>query len=178
MKIKLSLYLPILLTVIIAACDDDDEKSLNSTDKSFVENAALANMTEVDFARIASTKATDSLVKAFANHMIAEHTKAQEELEDIEDDYDNTNWPESLDEQHQQIRQQLNTLSGYSFDSLYMTSQVMDHEMAVTLFENEANGGTEARVKNYSAKYLPHIQQHLDEATTIKNSIDDDHMND
>jgi putative membrane protein len=157
----------------ISACDDDDdnERSLNAVDDNFVEKAALANMTEVDFGQLASTKATNTAVKAFAQHMVSEHTTAQNELRDIADDYNNIDWPDDLDQQHQQIKQQLMTLTGYAFDSLYMASQVMDHETTRNLFQNEITNGTEQRVKSYASKYLPGIEHHLHQADSIRNVL-------
>src|SRR5687768_13546169 len=78
------------------ACDDDDDNkpSLNDTDETFVEKAALANRTEVQFGELASTKATDPLVKDFAMKMVQEHNTAQNELKDISDGYNDVDWPE------------------------------------------------------------------------------------
>jgi putative membrane protein len=73
-----------------------------------------------------------------------------------------------MDDAHKMIHDDLMNRSGYSFDSLYMSSQVSDHQMAKTLFESEASGGTEQQLKNYAAKYVPHITEHLEKADSIK----------
>jgi putative membrane protein len=155
------------------ACDDDDDDkpSLNDTDETFVEKAALANRTEVQFGELASTKATDPLVKDFAMKMVQEHNTAQNELKAISDDYDDVDWPEAMDQQHKDLFEDLNDRSGYSFDSLYMSSQVVDHQMTITNFETEINSGTVDRVKAYANKYLPHIREHHQQADSIKNVI-------
>lgn len=171
-----------------SACDDDDKNNdeepvLPATDDNFVEKAALANMTEVNFGQLAAEKGTDPMVREYGEHMVNEHTTAQDELEEIADDYRNIDWPDGLDPQHQQIREQLEDLTGYSFDSLYIVSQVMDHQMAVDLFETEVSDGEEQRVKSYASKYLPHIQHHLEKADSIRNVLlttttDDDEIGD
>ena len=159
------------------ACDDDDDNiidddpSLNAADKTFLENAARANMTEIEFGTLPADKGSDSLVVAFAQHMIDEHTTAQDELEDIRDDYDNIDWPEEMDQEHLDIMSGLDTLEGYQFDSLYIASQVMDHEAAESLFQNASDNATETQIKSYAAKYLPHIQEHLSRADSVQSVL-------
>jgi putative membrane protein len=157
------------------ACDDDDDNpnkpSMNDTDEAFVEKAALSNMTEIKFAQSASTKATDSLVKAFAMDMVNEHTTAQTELQAIANDYSDVTWPQDMDTQHQALLSQLDSMSGSSFDSMYITSQVTDHQAAVMLFQTETSSGTVDKVKDYANKYLPHIQAHLDRADSLQTTL-------
>jgi putative membrane protein len=180
-----SLYLLILVTVCWTACDDNDDNSSNnklqSTDQTFVQNVALGNLTEVDFASLATSKASDSAVMAFANHMIAEHNQAQNDLRDIGNDYNNVTWPSGMDAKHQQIRQQLDSLEGFAFDSVYIKSQVEDHQMVLNLFQHELDSGANQRVKDYANKYLPHIQDHLQMAdsiqTILQNNRDRDSQN-
>ena len=153
------------------ACDDDDDnrRSLNDTDEDFVENAARANFTEIEFGALAVTKASDPLVREFAEEMVAEHTTAQNELRSLANNYRDIEWADDeddLDDAHEDMKAQLESLEGYSFDSLYMMSQVNDHEMAVSLFESGTDA-TETDVKNYASKFLPHIEMHLEKADSI-----------
>ena len=158
------------------ACDDDDDglldrQTLNDADETFVEVAARSNMAEIEFAQVARTKATDSLVKDFARHMITDHTTAQDELEELADDYAGIEWPKDLDEGHEAILDQLNEAEGHSFDSLYMSTQVQMHEDAVNTFQTAGTGATDARVKSYANKYLPHLEMHLERADSIHTVI-------
>jgi putative membrane protein len=136
-----------------------------------VEKAALGNMTEIKFGELASTKATDPLVKDFAMRMVQDHTGAQAELKDISNDYSDVDWPNDMDQQHKDLFADLNNRSGYSFDSLYMSSQIVDHQMTIATFETEISSGTVDRVKTYANKYLPHIEMHFQQADSIKNVI-------
>ena len=65
----------------------------------------------------------------------------------------------------------LNSLSGHSFDSAYISSQVMDHQAAVTLFQNEISNGNNSSVKSYASTYLPHIQMHLQKADSLSRAL-------
>jgi putative membrane protein len=161
------------------ACDNDDDNankpSMNDTDENFVEKAALGNLTEMKFAQSASTKATDSLVKAFAMDMISEHTAAQTELQAIANDYGDITWPQDLDAQHKTLLTQLDSLSGFAFDSMYIESQITDHQAAVMTFQTETTTGTVDRVKTYAGKYLPHIQDHFDRADSLQTVLANNH---
>src|SRR5688572_20135843 len=151
----------------IAACDDDDDNNSNNNelqqaDERFVEKASLSNITEIDFGSMAATNASSEIVMSFGEHMVAEHTTAQEELESLGEKFEDVDWPSELDPQHQQLKEQLMGLSGFAFDSAYMTSQVMDHEATLTLFDNALDSAENEEVRAYINKYRPHIEEHLE----------------
>jgi putative membrane protein len=172
MKKRGWIYLAMFMMLSFAACDDDDEgRNMEDADETFVEQVALGNLTEIQFGTLAATKGTDSRVRAFGEKMKNEHTTAQQELKSIADDYRDVDWPSDMDAAHKQIYQQLQSRQGYSFDSLYMSSQVMDHQQTLTIFDTEVNSGTNQTVKAYATKYRPHIQMHYEEATTIHAAI-------
>ncbi|HEY0742011.1 MAG TPA: DUF4142 domain-containing protein [Chryseosolibacter sp.] len=169
MVTKLRTFALLGCCIAAVACDNDDDnkRSLATTDKTFVQDAARSNLTEIEFGALAATKGNTEMVREFGQHMVDEHTTAQNELRDLANDYGNVDWPDGLDAQHQQIREQLMETSGYSFDSLYMNSQVMDHQMTLEIFNREISGGTEQQVKTYAQKYQPHIQMHHEKADSV-----------
>jgi putative membrane protein len=164
----------LVVLACIASCDDDDNtdnRMLETADKQFVEKTALSNLTEVDFGNVASTRGESEMVRNFGQHMISEHTTAQQELRTLADEYDDVDWPEQPDAAHQQLKQQLMTMSGRAFDSAYMASQVADHQMTLDIFENEISNGKDSDVRAYANKYMPHIQHHLERADSILNVL-------
>jgi putative membrane protein len=175
MKTNKWIYAIVVASLCWVACDDDDnpinKPDLNETDETFVEVAARSNMAEVKFGELAATKATDSLVKAYAQKMVTTHTSAQAELKDIADDFGGVEWPNDLDEGHDAILENLNNASGYSFDTLYIKTQITLHEAAAANFQTASGNTTEARVKAYATKYLPQIQDHLEEADSLDSVI-------
>ena len=163
------MYAIAVLGCTLAACDDDDDDkpALVREDQQFVENAAMSNMAEAELGGLAASKGPDSLVKAFGQHMATEHNAAQQELKGIADRYGNVSWPKALDAQHQQIRELLTNATGAAFDSIYISSQVNDHQAALDVFDSEISNGSEEKVKAYANKYRPHIAQHLQLADSI-----------
>jgi len=61
---------------------------------------------------------------------------------------------------------QLNNLSGNSFDKAYVEMMVSDHQKAVALFE-KASQSTDNAVKTYANKYLPVLKKHLKQVNAL-----------
>ncbi|MDQ0639020.1 putative membrane protein [Pedobacter sp. W3I1] len=60
----------------------------------------------------------------------------------------------------------LNNLSGASFDKAYVEMMLADHQNAVALFEKAAQS-TDRAVKAYASKYLPVLKKHLKQANAL-----------
>jgi putative membrane protein len=183
MKTNKWIFAILVVSLGWVACDDDDDNALNKpnlndTDETFVEMAARSNMAEIEFAELAKTKATDSLVKDFAEEMIDDHTMAQDELEDIADDFGGIEWPNDLDEGDDAIMEQLNDAQGYTFDSLYIKTQVQAHQATTTFFQTATTNTTQARIKAYATKYLPRLQEHLQKVDSLETVIITNHGTD
>ena len=175
MKTNKWIYAIAIASVGWVACEDDDnpltKPNLNETDETFVEVAARSNMAEIEFGELAATKATNVELKTYAQTMVTEHTTAKNELEDLADDFAGIEWPNDLDEGHDAILDQLNEAEGYTFDSLYIKSQVTLHEAAVNAFQTATTNTTEAKVKAYATKYLPKMQAHLEQANSLETVV-------
>jgi putative membrane protein len=156
--------------VIVSACDDDDNNVIADTDRNFMVSAAQANQAEIELGELAASKSTTEGVREFGQMMQTEHQTALNELESIADDKD-VDLPSTLDAKHQQLKQRLTTLIGYSFDTAYMNSQVADHAATEALFRTERDNGQDQRLREYAAKYLPHIQMHFQEADSISRAL-------
>jgi len=165
----------IVAALFVASCDDDDDNNtntaLNDADKNFMTMAAYANHNEIDFAEMALTKATADTVKTFAHMMIAEHTKAMNELDSIANQFSYT-LPDTIDSLHAVKKTDLMAKSGYSFDTAYINGQVIDHQATISLFQNEASQGNNVSVKNWANKTLPSLQTHLAAADSIQNFLE------
>jgi putative membrane protein len=151
------------------SCDDDNDTNTtpNDTDRNFMTMASYSNRDEIDFAQMALTKATNDSVKYFAQQMVADHTPALAELDSIAGQFSYT-LPTTIDSLHAAMKTQLMARSGLDFDSAYMNSQVMDHNNAISLFQNEVNAGNNVSIKNYANKTLPHLQMHREMAERIR----------
>jgi putative membrane protein len=139
-------------------------------DQTFVMEAAMAGMAEVEHGKLASQKATNPKVKAFGQQMVTDHTKAGDELKTIASAKQITP-PTSMGPKHQATHDKLMKLSGAEFDRAYMTDMVADHQKAVADFTAEANSGADPQVKAFAAKTLPTIQGHLKMAQELQKEV-------
>jgi putative membrane protein len=113
--------------------------ALNQEDQTFVKEAGIGGMAEVELSKLAQ-KSENADVKSFADRMIRDHTKANQELTTIATGL-GVNAPKALDPEHERMRQKLQGLHGKSFDEQYMQGMVEDHNKVVKLFKDEERSG-------------------------------------
>jgi len=167
--ILLALCIGVLGLVTVRA----EDVAKGGTDETFVFKASAAGLAEVNLANIAVKQATNADVKKFAEHMITDHTKANKELIDLANKVKFTVAPR-MDAEHQTLATRLAGLTGSDFDRTYMAGQVRDHEMAVTLFQDEAKNGTNDDLKKWAGKTLPTLRDHLKMAQDIQGKLKGD----
>ena len=183
MKTNKWMYAILIASLGWVACDNDDDNpldrpNLNETDETFVEVAARSNMAEIEFGELATTKGTDSLVKVYAQNLVHEHNAAQDELKELADDYGGIEWPNDLDEGHDEIMEQLNNAEGYTFDTLFLATQMRMHEDAINTFRTATTNATDIRVKAYANKHLPNLEKHLQQADSVQMAVMENHSTD
>jgi putative membrane protein len=141
------------------------------TDAGFVAEAGAAGMTEVEASRLALQKSSDEKVKAFALHMVNDHTAAGDALKTAASE-EGLSTASSLDATQRQAVDKLKSLSGAQFDAAYKSQMLSDHRQAVALFEKESR---EARspVAQFAAATLPTLKDHLRMAEELSASPSD-----
>jgi putative membrane protein len=167
---KLAYAICIIAGTIITGCTKPDTKpdtELNKIDMAFLLQASISNTAEIDAGTLASTKATNAEVKKYAQFMVLEHNKAQMELKNVGNRV-GLAVRDTLDPAHRALKTALtNAPAGKTFDSLYINSQVVDHDLTIINFRMEQLSGLNKEVKNYANTYLPHIQMHRESADSI-----------
>ena len=112
-------------------------KAATDDDKKFLTAAAQSDQNEIKLSELAEQKATNPAVKAFAQKMVAEHTKMSASMKPFAESWDVTPGA-GLDEDHQKAYDKLSGLSGTDFDKEYMSQMVKDHTKALDAFTSEA----------------------------------------
>lgn len=156
--------------MILAACDKDDDNDVNDTDRIYVTMAGLSNNAEIMAGQVAASKGNTAIVKAFAQHMITEHTTAQTDLKSRASAL-GLSAPDTVDAEHKALMIRLNSLNGYSFDTAYINSQVKDHAKTIDVFNVEINGGNNSSIRGFAVDNLPHIQMHYNRADSIRKAL-------
>lgn len=138
-------------------------------DKKFAKEAAIGGMVEVELGKLAEQKASSDAVKQFGQRMVTDHSKANDELKEVASK-ESLEIPSSIDSKHQKKIDKLSKLSGADFDRAYVKEMVKDHRKDVKDFQTEAQSGTNPGLKNFAAKTLPTLQQHLEMVENLSKS--------
>jgi putative membrane protein len=151
------------------------------SDEDFIVKAAEGGMKELEAGKLGVQKATHADVKAFAQRIVTDHTKANTELMGLakmknvtlktSEETPVTTTSNAPPPPTAETPNALNTLSGEAFDRAFMDQMVKDHETTVALFEAQARDGKDADVKAWAAKTLPTLKAHQKEAQELQARI-------
>jgi len=165
-RMKLVAALALLAGVIGARAEDKKPGEQPFDDTVFVKTAASDGMHEVELGKIATAKAKSDDVKKFAEMMVKDHGKANEELKAAAKAA-SIEVPDKINETHQKEIDRFKEFKGDNFDREYVKHQVKDHTDAVALFTRASKEAKNKELKDFATKTLPTIQKHLEEAKKL-----------
>lgn len=141
---------------------------LSRSDTVFLGRAAQNGHAEVEASKLALQKAGSDGVKAFAQRMLDEHTKAGTELRELAaaKGFKVSAEPTVA---HKAKLKLLSSLDGARFDARYLLSiAVQAHEERIELFRKAAGAADDPDVKALAVKALPILEQQLQLARELK----------
>ncbi len=139
---------------------DKGDQVVTGGDLAFMNDAAPGNMAEVELGKLAAKQAASKDVKQFGQHMVDDHTKANQALMQLATQK-KIMLPPDITPKQREAMEKLSKLNGADFDREYVKEMVADHEKDVAAFEATAMNGTDKDVKDFAAKTLPTLKQHL-----------------
>jgi putative membrane protein len=131
-----------------------DRASIN-----FMRKASVAGMAEVQLGRLAVDRSGDREIRRFAQQMVDDHSRANDELMRLARN-EGVTLPVGLDRAHRQVYDRLRRLNGNAFDRAYMDQMNVDHQAAVALFRTQARSSRDRDVRDWAARTLPALQHH------------------
>jgi putative membrane protein len=145
------------------------QKTALASDSSFIQMAGSLGLLQARLGKLAEEKGTSPAVKDFGKRMVADYSKANEELAA---GAKQAAYPAPvLLRQHQQVLDRFARTGGSSFDKKYMAEVVSEQSDAVRLFQQESEGGRVASLKALASRMLPTLQQHMALATQTAGSV-------
>jgi putative membrane protein len=148
--------------------------------REFVKRMGVAGLAEVELGKLASERAMDAAVKAFAQMMVRDHSSANDELSKIASQL-NLQVPTQLDPMHRELFDRLSKLKGAEFDREYMTAMVKGHEDVAGVLRSFTSAdrpiGTSGRARGEQAlmewamKVMPIVERHLERARQIQQKL-------
>jgi putative membrane protein len=154
-------------TSVALAADD----SISAAE--FAKKAGAAGAAEVEMGKLGAKKATNAEVKAYAQKMVADHTKANKELMAAAK-AKGLEVPTEPDLIHKGMREKFERQGADAdFNEDFMEQMVRDHEATVKLFQTAANDTTlDPELRALAKKTLPTLQQHLEDARALEAKVD------
>src|SRR6058998_4184512 len=132
--------------------------SLSVKDKTFMKKAAKGGMMEVAMGKMAEQKGQSDDVKSFGKRMVADHSKANDELKKI------------AAQKNVKLPAKEPTVS-WSSDKAYIDMMVKDHEKDLAEFKEEANSGSDPDVKKFAEDTAKVVEEHLDLAKQTQSKL-------
>jgi putative membrane protein len=145
-------------------------KTLQQPDQDFLVKASEGNVSEIKLGQLAVHKANNEQVKQFAQRMVDDHTKAQQQLVN-ETEGSNIIDPDHVTKDAADLYDKLNKESGTDFDKDYMKAMVNDHQDDLNTFQDEIKNGKNEQLKTYAQNTLPVLQKHLESAKQINQQV-------
>lgn len=159
----------LLLSAAVAAPPVAAQEAVVGADSSFIQMAGSIGLLQVRLGKMAEEKGSSASVKDFAKRMVADYSKANEELATAAKQ---AAFPAPVVlRQHKQVIDRFLGTGRASFDKNYMAAMVEYDQEAVRLFQQEAEGGRVASLKELASRMLPTVQQHLALATQTAGSV-------
>ncbi|CRM09843.1 MULTISPECIES: DUF4142 domain-containing protein [unclassified Pseudomonas] len=140
--------------------------AMAATSNSFVDNAAEGGITEIEAGKLALQKSSSADVKTFAQHMVTEHTEANQELATLAKKLD-IEVPDDA-ALTDKAKKAILEMRDESFDEAYANNQVAAHEKTVELFKKESTSSDNAELKAFATKTLPTLEAHLKAAKDLQ----------
>ncbi len=136
-------------------------------DEHFVRHAAWAGMGEIAMSKVAVERAESNDIKQFAQHMIDDHTKANDQLAQIAQSK-GLDVPKSLDPVDQAKLDMLQKVpSGREFDRAYIYGQVAMHIEVVLKFRDATQDLKDPQLRQFAVDTYPTLTMHLQEAEKL-----------
>ncbi|MBF4210687.1 DUF4142 domain-containing protein [Pseudomonas donghuensis] len=152
------------LCVVLSASTQADSNN------AFVSEAIGAGMAEIQTSQLALEKTQSPQVKAFAQQMIKDHTKANQHLLDLAKQH-GFSVPDDAALTSKARKMMLQVQDGASFDAAYATHQVDAHEQAVRLFDEESRSTSDPDdLRTFAKSTLATLKHHLEMAKQLQNA--------
>lgn len=128
-------------------------------EQELMTKATQGGLAEVSLGQTAAQKATNQDVKTFAEKMIADHSKANDQLKQVATTKGVT-LPADIDAEHKAVVDQVTAQSGAKFDKAYMEAMVKDHDKTVKELEDASKKVKDPDLKSWLDQTLPVVKQH------------------
>ena len=154
-------------------CSKNEEKqefNSRAADQAFITKVSMENSAAMSVTRLVEQRALATSVADFARTMLAEQMQAHDDLGTIgrEGDYVLS---DSINAKNRALLDRLNRLSGYSFDTAFLNSQIEWQEQMKSLLQSEADRSDNRALRIFAGKYYPYTISNMEKADSILQTL-------
>ena len=139
-------------------------------DSRLIHEATADNLLEVRLGELAERKATNPMVKQFAQRMVTDHQRMEKQWTDMASKHGMPFQP-ALGKLHEQKVDRLQRADQQAFDREYVTTVIRQHVDDVDYFKKEGESARSGPVRNLVAYMLPILQDHLTSARQVGKQV-------
>jgi putative membrane protein len=132
----------------VGTATESDRNKVTRADRNFVRDMAIANMAEVELAKLVPERSTDGEIKEFAQLMIDDHAKSLNALKAIAAQH-NIAVPTEIDPRHVRLRDKLAKWHGNEFERNFMDAMIDEHDDMLDELEDRVD---EEKLAEYKAE--------------------------
>ena len=148
----------------------ENRGQLSAKDYRFVADAARGSMHEAKLGELAKQKGTSQTVRDFGQRMVADHSKAADELKQIVTTK-GAMAPTELSRRENSEIERFEKLSGRDFDKEYAEHMVKDHKKDLKEFQEAAKDLTDPDLKSFAQKTATVVEDHLRMAKEMQAAV-------
>lgn len=144
---------------------------VSRADEKLMMEAAQANIAEINAGKLAQHKSQNDEVKNFAQKMVDDHTKAQDDLKKIAD-AKGVSLPTEPNREQKSMENKLSALSGDKFDKQYVDQAgKRAHRDTHRLLQRISSRASDADLKSYAKNVMSTVEDHQQLAKDTSNSL-------
>jgi putative membrane protein len=146
------------------------------TDAQILAFATAANKGEIAEGKLATTKATNPKVKAFARQMVADHTAMLNEgttfakKNNITPDTTKSDVTDLQKDANDELKDLTTKVRGMDWDKDFVDKEIDGHKKVLDKLTSAQNATTNPQLKNMLNKATAKVQEHLQKAQALKDS--------
>jgi predicted outer membrane protein len=159
-RILLSLGTATLMVISIANASAKDKPS-----ESFLKKAIEGNFAEVSMGDLAQKNGQSDDVKSFGKMLSTDHAAANQKALEAAKDL-GMNLPSGPNAKQKADYDKMSKLSGSTFDKMFATHMVADHQKDITEYKKASK--IKDAAGEYAAGQIETLQKHLDTAKSLK----------
>lgn len=160
----------LLSTAFAAAAQSEDtsetHSGLSAADTVFIQSAAKDGMAEIQMGNTALGKSSDDKVKALAQRVVDDHTKANTALKTLAESK-KVSFPSDPGKDAQKENDKLAAMKPAGFDQAWSKAMIKDHQDAIKLFTAEGKDTKDTDIQQFVKTNLPTLKSHLEKAQQL-----------